>query len=120
MGSGRTGSRPDVIRACDPGAIGDGGFISAGRLRGRLRKSRYGRRHPLRLWRAGMGSMPIRSFHWRKLLREGLLPAPPSLHECSAYRTAIVAVLEVTPPIVIVTGTALPFAEPAGTCTFTW
>ena len=47
------------------------------------------------------------------------LPHPKRVRSALSYRTAIVTALEVTPPIAMVTGTALPFADPAGTCTFT-
>lgn len=38
----------------------------------------------------------------------------------NAAATAIVTVLELAPPIVSITGTALPVGAFAGTCTFTW
>ena len=38
----------------------------------------------------------------------------------SLYWTAMVTAFEVAPPMEIVTGTAVPFVEPPGTCAFTW
>jgi hypothetical protein len=43
-----------------------------------------------------------------------------SAGEVPLHRTAIVTVLEVTPPTEITTGIADPVATPAGTCTLTW
>jgi len=49
-----------------------------------------------------------------------LSPAPAKPAAQIRYCTTIVTVLEVTPPIVIATGTELPAATPAGTRAFTW
>jgi hypothetical protein len=40
-------------------------------------------------------------------------------HFATNYCTAIVTVLELTPPIVITTGTEFPNGDPAGTCALT-
>ena len=45
---------------------------------------------------------------------------PMPRRQLRAYCTAMVAVLEVTPPMVSVTGTASPGATPAGMGPFTW
>src|SRR5712692_10346331 len=47
-------------------------------------------------------------------------PPQSGLAAPQVYCTAIVTVFDITPPIDITTGTALPLAEAAGTLAFTW
>jgi len=74
---------------------------------------------------------PVSSVHQRlpatgdpRDVRDFVLAAPVPVEGASSfgdpgsYRTAMVTVFERVPPADIITGTALPFADPAGTCAF--